>query len=220
MNLTGTQKMIAAVALLVVAFVAVFFFVVFPMFGRLSDLDVKQAEASRLMQEKQSLLLQLQEAKGRAPQTQAQLVRLANQIPDNPELPTLIVDLQNSANDAGVRFAGLTPSKPEYAGGINGAPIDINYTRLDLNLVVEGTWSDMLDFLRRLNKMSRAARVISVTINPLATTAPAEGTRTPMPEHPILAVSMVVRTYVLGDNGVLVSPAAAATPTAPPPATQ
>ena len=45
-------------------------------------------------------------------QTQAQLTRLDNQFPDAPEMAALIIELQDTANDAGVDFAKLSPSEP------------------------------------------------------------------------------------------------------------
>jgi type IV pilus assembly protein PilO len=218
MKLTGMQKILITAAGIAVVFVAVFVLLILPMFGRLSELDQKQRDAEGLISTTQATLAQLRESKTKAPETQARLVRLSNQMPDNPELPSLIVDLQNLCNDAGMQFASITPAKPEYKGGQSEVPADLNYTEIRIDLQVIGTWDDLLDLLRRLNKLVRVNRITNISIGPDTSAAGAVfTTQPPEAEHPALNVLITLKAFVIGDNGALVS--AESVPTsAPPPA--
>jgi type IV pilus assembly protein PilO len=218
MKLTSMQKIIAVAVAIAAAAVVVFFFLIFPMFGQLSELDSKQQSADALVQQSQTTLKQLQEAKAKASETQAQLVRVSNEVPENPELPTLIIELQDICNVSGVRFVSIAPKDPVYRGGDSDVPEDINFTDVPVDMVVEGTWTDFLDLLRRLNGMTRAIRVTDVSIQgPTALPSSVSPTATIVePMHPLLRVTMSIKAFVMGNMGVLVGSSSAASGTAPP----
>lgn len=201
MKLTSMQKMLAVIAVVVLMAIAAVALLIVPKFGELSQLDVDREAALAEVQQARTRVAQLRQSAAKASITQAELLKLANEFPETPELPSLIMELQDAANASGIRFATFGPGKPVAA-------IDGRYTELPLDVAFTGTWSDMLDYMRRVNHMTRAIRVTDVT---LAGQAP--------PTQPSLAsedmtltLTLAMRAYVMGVNGQ--APAAAAAPAA------
>ena len=106
---------IAAAALLVLALIAV---LLYPQF---QQLDHSARRWSRRHAQADAAKLQLDERRGfkdRAIETNAKWLRLMNQVPETPDLPSLIIELQDTAFDSGVQVvavhagaAGARPSR-------------------------------------------------------------------------------------------------------------
>jgi hypothetical protein len=111
MKLTSKQKMLAVIALIVVVILAAVLLVVVPKFGELAQLDADLQAAADQVTQTQTLVAQLEQAKSNASLTQAELLALANQMPENPELPSVLIELQDVSNSAGVRFERITPGE-------------------------------------------------------------------------------------------------------------
>lgn len=202
MKLTSMQKMIAAIVLIAAAAIAAVVLLIVPQFRRLSELDAERIAAEELVSQTQTRIAQLRDLAANASVTQAELLRLATEFPDNPELPSLIIELQDAANDAGITFNQFSPGQPT-------APAGAEYTEIPITASVQGTWSDVLDYLRRLNTMSRAIRVSDVSMSPIAPPATTTSTRD---EDTKVLLALTMRAYVMGVNGV---PPAATAPPAP-----
>lgn len=144
---------VVASVLLIVIMLAV---LIYPSFNKLGDLDSQIAQASTEVSAARSLLAQRQAIKGRAAQTDVKWLTLLNQIPDNPDLPALIIELQDAAFDSGVQLIAVTPAATANMGSFTAVPIQIT---------VLGTWADTVDYLQRLPKLSRALRILQLTAN-------------------------------------------------------
>lgn len=192
MKLSPRDLMIAVIA--GIAAVAVLFvvFVVVPQFNELTTLDQSMQKADADIASAKALLTSRQQAKEQAAETQAQLTRLDNEIPDAPELPALIIDLQDTANEAGVVMDSLSPGKP-------AAPAD-GFQKIALAFNVQGQWDDVVEYLRRLQGLTRGVRVLSADVSqPLASV---EDTVPVAPRQPgEEKVQLSVETYMLPRSG-------------------
>ena len=66
-------------------------------------------------------------------------------------MPSLIIELQDTANDAGLECEKFAPTaRPEEPTG----------TTEKIDVVVTGTWDDVVDFLPRIQKLERGVRVL------------------------------------------------------------
>lgn len=200
MKLTSMQKMLAVIALIVLASIAVFALVILPKFGELALLDSDLQAAKDQVAQTQTVLNQLQQAKANAAVTQADLLRLSNEFPENPELPSLIIELQDVANSSGIRFNSVTPQEPVNTPGQS-------YTELPIQVNLWGKWSDVLDYLRRINGMTRAVRVTDLALSPASPSASPT-----VAVEPVLNADLSLRAYIMAVNGV---PPAVAAPAAP-----
>ncbi len=155
MKMSSRDQMILAVVLIVAVAVLATAFLLYPQFSVLAGLDQQMNTASQSLAEAQASLARRQSAKAQAAATQAQLLRLYGQMPDTPQLPALIIDLQDTADEAGIAIDKVTVAKPASAG---------SYSKLAMNLTAAGAWTDLIDYFRRLNEMDRSVRVLSVAL--------------------------------------------------------
>jgi Tfp pilus assembly protein PilO len=200
MKITSMQKMIITVLALLIVAALVVVFLILPKFTELDTLNSQRADANLQLEQARAVLGQLEDSKSKSAQTEAEILKIGTQMPDSPQLPTLIIEMQDIANASGVTVTSFAPAQPTpVAGG--------QYTEISMTLQLTATWDDALDYMRRLNKTTRLLRVTNVTINPEST-----DTSSTAGEDAPLTVALTVKAYVIGTNGV-VSSAATATPT-------
>ena len=152
MKLSYRNKLILAGAVAVLLAVLVLLLLVLPQFQELRAYDDQIAEADAQISQAQSLLAQRQEVKARSAETEAKRIRLANQMPETPELPSLIIELQDTVNEAGLEFASLTPTEPSVT--------ESGYSEITMAMLVRGTWQDTVDLMQRLPKLTRQVRIV------------------------------------------------------------
>jgi len=138
----------AGAVLVVVAMIAL---LIYPSYKKLGELDAQISQAQADVSTAKSLLAQRQAIKDRSAQTDAKWLALANQVPDNPDLPALIIELQDAAFDSGVQLVAVTPGKPASLGTYASVPMDIE---------ILGTWADTVDYAQRIAKLSRGLRIL------------------------------------------------------------
>ncbi len=153
------QLVLTAVALVVVLGIVVGFLVV-PQFSKLAGLDqeIQDAEADVAVQ--QALLEQREGMKDQAAETDAKALKLGGLVPDSPDLPSLIIELQDIAFASGVKLTAITPSEPVIA------PTG-TYLAIPLDLTVQGTWTDSVDYLQRIPRLTRGIRTVEFSSNVL-----------------------------------------------------
>jgi Tfp pilus assembly protein PilO len=184
------QLIAAAIGIAIVAGLFAFFLIV-PQFRQMSALDAQMQKAEADIVAAQQLLSVRQEAKSAAAETQARLTRLDNQIPDAPELAALIIDLQNTADDAGVAWDKLAPTKPGEEGD--------GFQKIALNFTVAGRWDDLVEYTRRLAGLERAVRILSVQVTPEKTGASATTETANQPQK--LTAQFSIEVYSLPRAG-------------------
>jgi Tfp pilus assembly protein PilO len=192
MKITSMQKMIAVVVGFVILAVLAVVLLVLPMYAQIDTLAGQKADATRALANTQSQLQQLQSIKSRSADTEAQVLKIGTEMPDSPQLPTLIMELQDIANAAGVSVTSFSPATPTPAGGGK-------YTEISLNTQLTAKWADLLDYLHRLDKATRILRVTNITVSPTAS----DNTTETADEEVDLTVSLTTKAYVMGTNGVI-----------------
>ena len=209
MKLTATQLMIIAGLLAAIAAIAVVVLLVVPQFHALTELDGRKLAVEQEMAQTKTTLGQLEQVKRGAAETQAQLIKISNQVPDSPELPTLVIEMQNAADSAGLDFQSIKPAIP-------APPSPLGYGAISVTMKLQGRWADILDFLRRTQRMTRLVRQVSVEVVPATTGASASAATTPTPDTPVdLTTNVVIKVYVMSPSTIAPSSGAPAgtTPT-------
>ncbi len=161
MNLSSGQKLIVVIVLIVVVAAAAFFLLLLPKFSQMTTLDDQIAATESDIASAQSLLEQRQAQKSRSAQTEAQLLALSNELPENPEIPSLIVELQDTVNTSGMEFVSLEPAVPEVR--------EEGYSAIVSTMFVRGSWQDMVDLLQRLRRITRQIRITEFEVIPSET---------------------------------------------------
>jgi type IV pilus assembly protein PilO len=197
MKLTSMQKMLAVIALMAVIVIAGALLLIVPKIGEMGALDAELQSANDQISQTKTRLAQLEQAKATASLTQAELLALGNQFPEKPELPALVIELQDVSNASGIRFERVSPAVPALSAGGE-------YSEIAIAARVTGSWPDVLDYLRRLNRMTRAIRVTDVALTPLASVSPTS-------TEPLdIGADISMRAYVMNAASKKPAPAASA----------
>lgn len=196
MKLSYPQQLILIGVVLVLLAGAVVGLLIVPQLSAITDVDGRISEAEMQIQQAQTLLAQRQAIKARAAETEAKRMRLANQMPESPELPTLIVELQDTVNRSGLEFVSLTPQQPQQ--------VEEGYSEIQVSMMVRGTWADTVDLMQRLPRLTRQLRISNLTVSPYE---PPTGDDQE-PERSLVQTNLTIVVYTM--------PSDVAPPAAPP----
>lgn len=129
---------------------------VYPTFGVLADLRsqidgelTKESQARTLLEQRRAI-------KDRAVMTDAAYLQLLQSVPESPELPSLIVELQDLAYDHDVEVRSMTPQTVVKPAGAA-------YVEIPMDVVVWGDWQSTVDYMQAMVRLSRYIRVTEVT---------------------------------------------------------
>jgi len=143
---------IAAAALLVIALIAT---LIYPQVSQLTALRTQVEDATAQAEVARAQLEQRRGFKDRAIETNAKWLRLMNQVPDTPDLSSLIIELQDTAFKSGVQLLSVTPAQPEPRVGFSSIPVSVE---------IAGTWADSVDYMQALVKLDRGLRPMTVNV--------------------------------------------------------
>lgn len=160
MNRTSAQtQMIIVIALIVVFAAVVVLLGIVPIFTESAALDDKIAQAQTDLQSAKILLQRRQAAKAASAANQVELMKLANRVPDSPQLPTVIIQLQDAANAAGLEFAQISPQTVEPGEELTSPTAASAFSKVPITVVLQGSWADIIEFTRKLDAMERGIRI-------------------------------------------------------------
>jgi type IV pilus assembly protein PilO len=145
-----------------------------PKMGKIAELRTQQQEERKKKQDAEATLERLQEAKKEAAETESKLIETKKRLPEDPQLASLLVEIQDTANQAGIDFVSIKPGD---------MAAQTNLTSIPLQIHVQGSFFDLVDFLYRLKDLKREIRTDNVTI--LGT------------DWPELSVDLEASTYTL-----------------------
>lgn len=201
-KLSAQMQMYIAIGVLVLVTLAASFLLILPKFQEASSIDAEIATANTSLADAQALLARRQSAKAQSAANEVELMRIANQIPDAPQLPSVIIELQDVANLSGVVLDQLTPSDP-VPGIPNADGSPASYTAVPIPLVVHGDWREIIDYLNRLRGLDRGVRVTEVAVTQIPATEETEA---------YVEANITLEVYMMG--AVTVPATAPASPSA------
>jgi hypothetical protein len=137
----------AAIALVVVGLLVVslsgYFVLVSPQRSKSADLA---QEADAIEGQIQALRTANARVRNVEPIRVADLFRVSKAMPTTDDMPSVLLELNRIARETGIRFESITPQNPADAGGYQRRPID---------LVFDGNFYELSDFLYRLRSLVR-----------------------------------------------------------------
>ena len=154
-----TDRNILVLVLLVLLLLVVGYYFLFlgPLLDRLGERSeersAKEAQLANLRQE----VAELEAVQRSAPETERQLLELSKRVPTQPEIPTLVVQMEDVADAAGVTQLSIQPGTPGPPPGGDAyfvAPVTMSF---------EGTYEQLIDFLRRTGQLARLVTVNGIT---------------------------------------------------------
>lgn len=166
--MTRRDRNVLLIGVMIILLLAVGYYFLF-LSPLLNDLDARAQERSdkeAQLANVQQQVAELEAVRQNAPEIERQLLELSKRIPTQPEMPTLVVQIEEIAGAAGVTQLSIEPSDvepPPGGGEFSVIPVTMSFT---------GTYEQMQDFLLRTRNLARLMTVRSVTycrIQPLGT---------------------------------------------------
>lgn len=163
---------------------------------RQAERDSKQQQLSQLDAE----IARLEEIQSRAPEIERQLLELARRVPEQPEIPTLVVQVQEIAEGSNVTQLLIQPEAPEQPedGG--------EYTIIPVTMSFEGTYDELQEFLLRLRNLTRLVTVETIvyeTVEEEGGTTTEQTTQQSPDQDPTLQIELGTEVYAQpGEGGI------------------
>ena len=199
---------LAAVALVVLVGLA-WFLLISPLRADIATTDSAVAAEQTRLAAAQAKLAQAEVTRAEGKKNQARLIELAKMVPASSQVPSLLVQIQDLADQSGIKFLSVTPGDPKESEGFQIIPLTLEFT---------GTYFDLSDFAYRAEQLvAGPGRLLTVKSIQLqlggtdtgtsgATTAKAKGS-------PDLKISMTVYAFCM-DQATASQPSAnGSTPT-------
>lgn len=155
MKLSPRIALIATAVALLLGIIVLAVVLVVPQFGRLGELESQIQSADDSVDQAQALLAVRQEAKTNAAATDAGLIELSAAVPETPDLPSFIIEMQDVAYDSNVVLRSIQPEEIVPNTGFVTVPVRVT---------VWGAWADCVDFVQRTQKLTRQVRVYEVNV--------------------------------------------------------
>ncbi len=124
-----------------------YFLIIGPKRDNASNLHSQAVSEEAKLQQGKEKLKNIDQERQAAKQTESDLLKLNKLIPVDSQVPSMIIELQQSASDAGVDFLNIKPGTP--VSGQAGTTI------VPLELKFEGSFFDVNDFLYRIENYAR-----------------------------------------------------------------
>jgi type IV pilus assembly protein PilO len=212
--------LILGVLVMVLLVVGYYFLLLSPLLNQLDERAQERSDKEAQLASLQQEVAGLEEAKRNAPELERQILELSKRIPEEPEIPTLVVQIEEIATASRVTQLSIEPGRPGPPPGGG------DFSVVPVTMTFEGTYEELQDFLLRTRNLARLVTVNDVTycrippLNPAAS-CPVESevaTEETVAEEveALLQVQLEAEVYFQTSD---VPAGAASVPTAPPEAT-
>lgn len=129
---------------LLIVVVLSWFFLLSPLRDSIAETDrAISAEQTRLAAA-QAKLAQAEATRLEGKKNRALMLQLSKMVPQSPEVPSLLIQIQDLADQAGIDFIAITPGEPFSADGFEILPLQLEFA---------GTFFDLSDFVYRAERM-------------------------------------------------------------------
>ncbi len=154
MDFNDRSILILGILILVLLAVGYYFLLFNPLRQEyLAKYDERAQKEARKAQLEQTVA-QLENVRRNAPEVQRQILEYSKRIPEQDEIPTLVVQIEEVAEEARVTQLLVEPGSPEVPPGGG------DFSSIPITMSFEGTYEEMQDFVLRVRNLSRL-----VTIN-------------------------------------------------------
>lgn len=189
MDQNDRNILILGILILVVLAIAYYFLLFSPL---RQDYLAKYDERTRREAQKQQLeqtSAQLENIRRNSDDIERQILELSKRIPEQAEIPTLVVQIEEVARAADVTQLRIEPGDPEAPPGGG------DFSRIPITMSFEGTYEQLQDFLLRVRNLARLVTINEVNYEPVEERGGGETTVSRDVED-LLTVEIVAEVYV------------------------
>lgn len=188
-----TRVKLTLAGIAIVAFAAIIWFLVLsPIRGSIADTDRAIEDEEVLVARATTQLAQAEDTRAQGKRNQMRLLELAKMVPMTEELPSLLLQIQDLADQSGIEFIQVTPGGATDSGsaGVQAIPLQLQFT---------GTYFDVTDFIYRAEQMvAGPGRLLAIQTVDVGLGGADEEGGPKAGESPELDVSVTVYAFILG----------------------
>lgn len=192
------RMVLAGLGLVVVA-VLCWFFLLSPLREEAAEVQKDIENQQQQLTLMRTTLAQAEATRDEGRRNQARLLELSKMVPPAEELPSLLLQLQDLADQSGIAFIAVTPGRLT-SGGEKAA-----YQTLQLELQFRGAYFDVSDFAYRAEQMvagpGRLLAFKALSLSPQGASTQEGGV------SPLLSVSASMYAFVLTGQESAAAPA-------------
>lgn len=163
MDRNDRNILILGALIIVVLIVGYYFLLLGPTWARYGERVQERSDKEAQLADLQRQVSELENIQRNAPTVERQLLELSKRIPAQPEIPTLVVQIEEVANLSGVTQISIVPGSPGPPPGGG------DFTVLPITMSFEGTYDELQDFLLRVRNLARLVTVNGVVYEPAET---------------------------------------------------
>lgn len=153
------RNTLVVILVAIVMLVAYFFLIFNPQTGKINDAREEADAAEAQVQQLELELAHLRQLQKDEPKLREQAAVLDAAMPNDPQLANFILQVQDSANAAGIEWLSVSPSPPAAAN-----PPQPGVLEVTIAMNVEGGYFQVQDFVVRLETLSRALKIGTVSL--------------------------------------------------------
>lgn len=200
-------RLIALALGLVVVVVLCWFLLLSPLRESIAETNRAVSVEQTRLAAAQAKLAQAESTRIEGKKNRALMLQLSKMVPQSPEVPSLLLQIQDLADQAGIDFIAITPGDPSSADGFEIVPLQLEFV---------GTYFDLSDFIYRTEQMvagpGRLLAVKSIQLDLGGSTAEAT---TLSNISPPLGVSMTMYAFTMASPPAGTPATETTTPSAP-----
>lgn len=178
------------------------FMLISPQRSKAAELDTQIADANNAISAARALTL---EAKKGAQIRVADLFRLTKAMPDQTDMPGILLQLNQVAEDSGISFEQITPST-------TAMPVS-GYLAIPITVEFQGNFYDLSDFLYRLRNLVDVRRGALDATGRLFAIDSIEFAEASPPGFPEIRAHLVIDAFVFGTGTAPTVPGPTGAPT-------
>lgn len=149
--------LILGVLVMVLLVVGYYFLLLSPLLNQLDERAQERSDKEAQLASVQQEVAELEAAKRNAPELERQILELSKRVPEGPEIPTLVVQIEEIATASGVTQLSIEPGSPGPPPGGG------DFSVVPVTMTFEGTYEELQDFLLRTRNLARLVTVNDVT---------------------------------------------------------
>lgn len=192
-----TRTILIILGVVVIALLA-WFFLLNPVRDDIDAVEMQIEEEQTMLSQAQVKLAQAESLREEGRKNQARLLELAKMMPTSDEIPSLLLQIQDLANQSGIDFIAISPGESQ-----DSATAD--YRILPLDLEFSGTFFDVSDFIYRAEQMvAGPGRLLAIKNLDLSlNSSPNEEATSTTPE---LTASVTMYAFLAGGQSAAPTP--------------
>jgi type IV pilus assembly protein PilO len=157
MNRNDRNILILGILGIVIVVIGFYFLLLSPLLQSLNEQAQAREDKQAQLEQVQQEVNELEEVRRNSPEIQRQLLELSKRVPTQPQIPTLVVQVEEIADASGVTQLSVDPESPTAPAGGG------DYQVVPVTMQFDGTYDQMQDFLLRTRNLTRLVTVTDLT---------------------------------------------------------